>query len=245
MSLASRYSQFVFRRPLVVVALAALVLAPMLWLATKLDLRTDFKDLLPQNKRSVIELDRIGQRIGGNASFSIGIEGDDLPAMKRFADALADRLRALPPGIIYHLDYTVKDEREFFMKNRWLYANYADLEDIRDALEARVIKETPFDLGLEDEEPAQATGSTGNAADSANHHGEKPTDKKDLKAVHEKLKGKVSELDRFPDGYYTGENGRLLAMFVFVPGGTDFDKARPILDRVRAEIAQQIGRAHV
>src|SRR5262245_49022705 len=96
-SFGRRYCSFISRRPLAVLAAALCVVAPMVWLASRLELRTDFKDLLSSHRRSVTELDRIGRRIGGNASFSIGIEGEDLPAMKRFADDLARKLRALPP----------------------------------------------------------------------------------------------------------------------------------------------------
>src|SRR5262249_43945367 len=44
--------------------------------------------------------------------------------------------------------------------------------------------------------------------------------------------------DRFPDGYYVGENGHLLAIFVTVSSttGTDFPAARRLLDQMQAEV---------
>ena len=72
--LARRYSAFVCRRPWLILLGALALFAPSIWLASKLELTTDFKDLLPRNRRSVTELDRIGQRMGGSGSFSIGSE---------------------------------------------------------------------------------------------------------------------------------------------------------------------------
>jgi predicted RND superfamily exporter protein len=215
---------------------ALALLVPSIWLATKLGLSTDLKDLLPQKRRSVTELERISSRIGGNASFTIGIEGDDVPAMKRFADDVAARLRALPPGLIDHVDESPRAERDFFLHNRWLFADLADLQKISDALDDRVIAETPFGLGLDDP-PAAAAGAPAAAGSAARAAAPGPPPRNDLKSIHDKLEAKRRELDRFPEGYYLGEGGHLLAVYAYVPGGTDFDQARRLLERVRGEIA--------
>jgi len=232
LSFAGTYIRFLCRRPGLIFAAAVALLVPSLWLAAKLELKTDFKDLLPKRRRSVTELERISKHVGGNSSLVIAVEGDDLAAMERYADDLAARLRALPPGLIDHVDESVRAERAFFERNRWLYASVQDLEKVRDAIEKRVIAETPFDLGLEEDDQAHASGTRA-ASD-------------DLKALKRKLEAKAAQLDKFPGGYYAGENGHLLALFAYAAGnvGTDFDAAQRLLDRVRAEAEAQGPRSY-
>ena len=228
--MGKRYAAFVFRHPWLILLCSLGVLGPAIWQASQLGLTTDLKDLLPKHRRSVTELDRINSRVGGNASFSIGIEGDDLPAMERFADDLAARLRALPPGLIDHVDESVRDLHDFFHKNRWLFASVNDLQELSDALEKKVIKETPLGGALDlDDAPAPTAAGPGTPAAGP------PAD--DLKSLNERLKNKIAEFDRFPSGYYVGENNHLLAVYAYVPGGTDFDKAEKTLDVVRGVIA--------
>src|SRR5262245_45864336 len=109
------YVMFVWRHPILILAVAAALTITSLWLTAQLALRADVKDLRPRGKRSVTEFERIAGLIGGNASFSVGIEGENLPAMKRFADDLTKRLRALPPGFVDHVDDSVRAERRFFL----------------------------------------------------------------------------------------------------------------------------------
>jgi predicted RND superfamily exporter protein len=212
MSLAERYSDFVYRKPWTVLLVAAALLAPAAWAASRLQLATDFKDLLPRNRPSVVELDRLAKRIDSGVSLQIAVEGNDLPAMKRFADDMAKRLRALPQGMIESVDESFADERAYFDRNRWLFASEDDLQAASDALDRRVIAETPFALELDDHS--------------------------DLDDVEQRFRKQASEWDHFPDGYYVGENGHLLAIFVTVSSttGTDFAAARHLLERIRAEV---------
>jgi predicted RND superfamily exporter protein len=212
MNVAQRYSGFVYRKPWTVLLVTAALLAPAAWAASRLDLATDFKDLLPRTRPSVVEMDRIAARIESGVSLQVAVEGNDLPGMERFADELAKRLRALPAGLVERVDESFAAERAFFDRNRWLFASYEDLEAASDALDRRVIAETPFSLDLDGHS--------------------------DLDEVEQRLRKKARDWDRFPDGYYVGENGHLLAIFVTVSSttGTDFVAARKLLDRIRAEV---------
>src|SRR5262245_10511864 len=214
MNVAQRYSGFVYRKPWTVLFVTVALLLPAAWAASRLQLATDFKDLLPRTRPSVVEMDRIAARIESGVSLQVAVEGDDLAAMERFADELARRLRALPAGLVDRVDESFADERAFFERNRWLFASYEDLEAASDALDRRVIAETPFSLDLDD--------------------------RSDLDDIEQRLHKKAREWDRFPRGDYVGENGHLLAIFVTVPSttGTDFVAARSLLDRIRAEVAQ-------
>src|SRR6516225_5601786 len=181
MNVAQRYSGFVYRKPWTVPLVTAALLAPAAWAASRLDLATDFKDLLPRTRPSVVEMDRIAARIESGVSLQVAVEGNDLPGMERFADELAKRLRALPAGLVERVDESFAAERAFFDRNRWLFASYEDLEAASDALDRRVIAETPFSLDLDGHS--------------------------DLDEVEQRFRKKARDWDRFPDGYYVGENG--------------------------------------
>jgi predicted RND superfamily exporter protein len=223
--LTRRYTRFLCTRPWLVLLCAGALLAPSIYLASKLELKTDFKDLLPRNRRSVRELERIGHHVGGHASMVVGIEGNDLPAMERFAEAISGRLRGLH-GLIDHVDESIRPERAFFEHNRWLYASYEDLTAARDSLDSRVIRETPFDLGLDDDDDGKAPGPG------------QPQQKDTLKQLEAKLKSKAQSFDKFKDGYYVGEDGHLLAVFAYAAPsmGTDFAAAEHLFARVQSEV---------
>ena len=213
MSFGQRYSRFVYRRAGTVLLVVAAVLAPAAWAAAHLGLATDFKDLLPRRQPSIVELERLSARLDSGVSLQIAVQGQNLAAMEQLARDLGARLRGLPPGLIARVDDSFVEERAFFERNRWLFASYDDLEAASDALRERVLARTPFSLGLE--EPVDAADAV------------------------EKLKQKARSWDRFPDGYYLGENGRLLAIFGTVPArlGSDFHSARLLIERIRAEVA--------
>src|ERR1044071_4001439 len=120
MKLAGRYSRFVFRRPGTVVLTALALLVPALVAASRLSLKTDFKDLLPQSRPSVVELDRLNRHLDAGVSLQIAVEGANLPAMERFADDLGARLRALRMEPPLRVDESFRAERAFFERNRWL-----------------------------------------------------------------------------------------------------------------------------
>src|SRR5882724_5183932 len=213
MSLGQRYSRFVYRRAGTVLLVVAALLAPAAWAAAHLGLATDFKDLLPRRQPSIVELDRLSSRLDSGVSLQIAVEGQNLPAMEQLARDLGARLRRLPPGLITRVDDSFVEERAFFERNRWLFASYEDLEAANDALRERVLAHSPFSLGLDEPVAAADVGET--------------------------LRQKARAWDRFPDGYYVGENGRLLAIFVTLPAtfGSDFGAARRLIERIRSEIA--------
>src|SRR5262249_7329760 len=140
---------------------------------------------------------------------------------------LAARLRALPPGLIDHVDESVRDLHDFFHNNRWLFASLQDLQELSDALEKTVIRESPLGGALDLDDAPKPTAAGPAAAP--------PPD--ELKTLNDRLKKKIAEFDRFPSGYYVGENNHLLAVYAYVPGGTDFEAGQKTLDVVRGVIA--------
>ena len=205
------------RRPVLAVLLLVASAVPMGWLTTQLELRTDFKDLLPKDRRSVLELERVQKLVAaaGGPSLTIAIEGDDLPAMKRFADAAGQALSEMGKDAFTQVDVTVSKEREFFKQNRFLYADLKDLEAVRDALHKRVLKAGGLDLDLDGDDDGGD----------------------DLDALGKRFKKKAEAADKFPDGYYVGDSGHLLAVFATMAASFgDIDQSEQLIARVQREL---------
>ena len=194
-----RLADLQIRHPIAILAVVAASCIPAGWAALHLELRTDWTELLPENKPSIKDLRRIQERFGVLGTYTVAIEGDDLPAMERFAEDLSARISTLPSGQVAYVDKDVKDEKAFFTAHRWLYADLADLEAARDSLKQRLADEkarAAFDLGLDAEAGAPGPEDGG------------------LEALKAKYGEVVRRLDHYRDGYFVGEDGHLLAVFV-------------------------------
>ncbi len=96
-----RLGEIQTRRPLTVLLLVLATLIPTGLLASRLSLRTEFTELLPDGKRSVIEARRIAERLSGKsapgagtgATLSVVAQSENVDALKRFVDTLAPQIR--------------------------------------------------------------------------------------------------------------------------------------------------------
>ncbi len=85
-------------RPWLFIVLAVLTLIPAGWATSKLGLKPDFSELLPDNKDSVVEMRRVGARLRGASTLSIVAQIDDgsrRQALRTFVDTLVPKLQAL------------------------------------------------------------------------------------------------------------------------------------------------------
>jgi predicted RND superfamily exporter protein len=164
--------------------------------AERLQLRSDFTELLPQNDPELAQLHQIGARVGAPSNLIVAVSGPDPRANERFADALAKNLEPLLGGDLRTIDYRPDAARPFFEHNRPLYAELVDLRRIDDDLRKLLISRknpafSPFadpDLGEERDDPA-----------------------KDLKRLKKQLDRRASD-ERFPNGYYESKDRTLLAI---------------------------------
>jgi predicted RND superfamily exporter protein len=122
-----------------------------------LTLNSDFTAMLPSHAPSVRDLDEIQRRFGGQQALMLTIEASDEEGLHRFVRDLAPRLEALDELKVVAVDWNVSDFVSFVEQNRYLYAELADLESIRDVVRERIDYEraraNPFFLDLEDEQP--------------------------------------------------------------------------------------------
>lgn len=191
--------------------------------AKKLELRSDFKELLPENYQSVKDMERIGARVISTDSLIVAIETEDSQAAIRFGNDLIAALEKLPPGYVHQIDYNAREIREYFEKNKYLYAELEDLEEMHDRFKRRIdrekVKGTGLFLDLETEEEKEEEFST--------------------QDLEEKYGEKTNAFDGYIDDYFFGEEGKLMAIIIRPPGSaTGIGFARDLVSKVEATIAQ-------
>ncbi len=217
--LLDRWVAFSLRRTWWVIGAGTLAFFVCLFFASRLDLRSDFIELLPTDSPSVVHLEHLKERVASYATLTVAIESPDLKASQRFADDLVERLRTFPYDRIRFVDYNLNELTEFYKRNKWLYADLSDLVDFRDRLRKRIEEETRARVieWLDDEPPPK-------------------TDLRieELKAKYEK---KVQEQERYPDGYYVTPDRSLLAVFIRPPSTMNtHEEAVRLVQDVRAEV---------
>jgi len=143
------FIQAAVSRPWQVLLVFALLAVGGMALASRLEFRGSFVELLPQGAREVQDLTRVSQKAGGDGYLVILAKGDSQERLKSYAAELKGRLEALPEVRYVEHSYDV----EFFRRHGLLLLPAEKLADLREDLEARVRYErqraNPFfvDLG--------------------------------------------------------------------------------------------------
>jgi uncharacterized protein len=219
----SRYVRFLGRHDLALCGAALMLFVLALLTSSHLQLRTDFRELLPLQDPELEALQRIGDRIGARSTLVIAVEGPDPRANERFADAVVANLRPLLGRDLRAIDARPDATREFYERNKILYAELGDLrradDDVRKLLVSRKNPAfVPFadgDLGEEKDDPA--------------------ADLRRLKRDIERRHGPA----RFPNGYYESEDRSLLAIVAWTKSsGTGDLSGFQIRDDVQRVIDQ-------
>jgi len=209
---------FQAQRPIVMALLVLIVTIPSAIAASGLGLRTSFKELLPQNKDSVVEMNRVSEQLSSASTLTIVAEGQDPEALKEFARRIGPKIRALGPEWVGAVVDGVHETQQFLSENKFLYAPYEDVEKLHDEVIERYDEEVAraTGLGLVDDEPGEPL-----TADA-------------VRARLEEAKAKSDEArKRYPDGFYIGEDGSLIVVMVRTPiSGGDLEKAPELRRRI-------------
>ena len=148
------------RRPALVLLLSVLFMAGTWNYARKLELRSDFLELLPRDSPGFKAFEHQLGRVGGGATFLVVVESPDRKANEHFVDELggalekevADRAAcqaACAPedaackakcgsGYVSYVETGTKDLQKFFDDNKWLYASMKDLNAADDTLDYQI-----------------------------------------------------------------------------------------------------------
>jgi predicted RND superfamily exporter protein len=216
-----RYSESVYRQPWLIVIVGLVLAIAGGMLATKIELRSDFAELLPETAQSVIDLKEISSRMGGMGTLIIQVEGDNLKAMQRFADDLSAKLRTYPKESIRFVDHKIDERRDFLEAHKWLYLKVDELSELRDGLNDRISKEK--------------LKATGMYIDLDGDEQDEGLDFEQKRKDYEKM---TERFDKYIDGYLTDEDGKMLIVVIKTPGtATGVSDAKRIIASVEADVA--------
>ena len=125
------------------------------YFVSKLRISTDNADLLPQDYISVRELNRIKERVGGIGPLMVIITGKDLDRTVEFLHVLAD---SLEQNTLISSVSRGKNPK-FQKKNRLLFMDLEDLEEIHDRLDEHIeyekYKRSPMYISFDEAEESE------------------------------------------------------------------------------------------
>jgi predicted RND superfamily exporter protein len=150
-----RAARFLIRYSIPVCLVSLLLTVVFLFQVFKLEIRTDFKELLPEKTQSVKDLNRIMDRVGGLGTLSIAIESPDREANIRFVEDLVKNLYSDLGDRIRYVDHSMKPIRDFVSRHIFLYMDLEDLNKVVDevdqARKRALIRLSPFSFELDPE----------------------------------------------------------------------------------------------
>ncbi|MCY1023161.1 efflux RND transporter permease subunit [Pyxidicoccus sp. MSG2] len=142
------FIQAAVSRPWQVLLVFALLAVGGMALASRLEFRGSFVELLPQGAREVQDLTRVSQKAGGDGYLVVLAKGDTPERLRAYAAELKGRLEALPEVRYVEHSYDV----DFFRRHGLLLLPAEKLAELRKDLEARVRYErqqaNPFYIDL-------------------------------------------------------------------------------------------------
>jgi predicted RND superfamily exporter protein len=184
-------------------------------------LKSELEELLPRESPSVRALDELRARLPGMQYLGVVVDTgspEELASGERLIDDLATRIRAYPPEMVREVRTGSIVEKEFLEKHAPLYVDTPDLAEVLKRIETRRDYEVEKEQGtLLDEDQAPP-----------------PLDLSDIEKKYDaRLSDKKRESGRFSDAAQ-----HLTLLFVEASQlSTGADKARLLLDRVKADVA--------
>jgi hypothetical protein len=254
------------RRPWTVLVATLALLAACWGYASRLELRTELRELLPRDSPGFQAYERQAGRIEGGATLYVVAESPSREQNERFVDELTAALEgerakraacraacvdascraACGPDLIRYIEAGSKDLQAYFARTKWLYASVADLEAADEAIEREVGLRSGLVVDLEsdgdggDDGAGAPTAGPGSGGDEG---GGKGGGRKggglnpDLRAQLDKLERRPAGFDEFPSGYFETPDGTTVAVRVVARTAELGDKsAARLLDEVRAAV---------
>jgi predicted RND superfamily exporter protein len=226
----ARVTEFGLRYPFRLFLGAGLLTAISVWLASGLEIRSSFEELLPDDVPSVVHVRELIRRVGGDGTVLVNVEmlrsENDLSAAEQLADELARHYLALGSGTIRSVEWNLLPVERWYEDHWPLFQSQEDLRKARDALKKERSKAkaraNPLLLHLDEEEPAPPPISS-DALPWLDPKNPLPRQK-----VRDRFK-------MYRDGYLVHPDGRSLTLVVR-PAGTALgvSEARKLLERMAA-----------
>jgi uncharacterized protein len=227
----ARVTTFSIGRPFLTLSGAAVLAAVSVWLASGLEIRSSFQELLPKDLPSVRLIQELVKRVGGDGTVFVNVEALDgppgLPACEALAPKLAQDFLAMGPDQIRAVDWSVRGIEDWYLEHWPLLVPIEDLRRARDAvheeIRRRIIEANPLALQLDDEDaPPPKPAGDDPATDWLDP--KKPLPREQIR----------ERFARYVDGLYVHPDRRSLTIVVR-PTGTSLGvhEARALLDRMQ------------
>jgi uncharacterized protein len=242
--LIARITTLTIAHPFRTMGIAAAVAAASVWLASGLEIRSSFQELLPSGMPSVQLIQEMVKRVGGDGTVFVNIEAldgpQDLPKAEALAPKLAQDFLAMGPDQIRAVDWHVTRMEKWYEEHWPLFVPLADLTRARDTIHEeirkRVVEANPFAIELEPEEPPPPKPGDP-AADLFDP--KKPLPREQVR----------ERFARYVDGFYVHPDHRSLTIVVR-PTGTSLGvhEARVLVNRMKKLVdvhAQEIQANHL
>ncbi len=233
------------RQPLKVLAVTLCVLASSWFAASRLQVRGDFLDLLPERSEGARLFRHAMARMGGgSATLFVVVRSPDADANRRLVDALEPGLRALPRTLIRTVEHGPEEARRFYMARRWLFAEVGDLEEVECELSRARRRAQPGFVDLDDE-PCSEHRSDRAAQPAAQPPAQPaPTpgvseNARPFERFRAQLSSRMREADRYPTGYFRTDDGGVYLLVIRASGAGFGDRAGDeLVARVNAIVAR-------
>ncbi len=216
-------------RPLPVLVLAVALVAVSVKLASGLEIRSSFQELLPEDVPSVREIKQLIQRVGGDGTVLVVVESLEGPSGLKKAEALATVLArdfiAMGPHQIRSVQSSMAPIRDWYEQHWPLFVPLEDLRKARDAIKDEMRKRkaaaNPLAMNLDDEEePAPPPPEAADFLDP-----KKPLPRERV----------AERFSRYVDGFMVSPDHRSLTLIVR-PAGTSLgvSEARALIDKMQS-----------
>jgi predicted RND superfamily exporter protein len=232
-TLVAKLTKAGLHRPTLVILLALLVVAVSVKLASGLEIRSSFQELLPEDVPSVREIKQLIQRVGGDGTVLVVVESLEGPAGLKKAEALAPVLAkeflALGPDQIRSVQWSMTPIRQWYEDHWPLFVPVDDLHKARDAIRDEVRKRTaaanPLAVSLDDAEEPAPEPSTPEAAEFLDP--KKPLPRERI----------AERFQRYVDGFMVAPDQKSLTLIVR-PAGTSLgvSEARALVNRMQSVV---------
>jgi predicted RND superfamily exporter protein len=152
--LFTRYIGFAERHTARLLVIYALIAAGALYTATRLELHTDFAELLPDQHPAVVAFRRVISRQTAASNLVMIIHGPSTEATHQMAEKLRPELDKLVAEHTFtSIDWKPDSEAPAFIaRNKFLYAPKADIQRAEDLLERVIAKRSsPLAIDIDDD----------------------------------------------------------------------------------------------
>lgn len=121
------------------VTLASFVITALaVWvIATKWNINSDFKALLPETSAAAQAMTEVADRVGSGSALFVVVDSPDGEANKKFAKVLSEKLLEMPSVALAHYH----NDKAFFEQNQLIYMQAEDIATLRERLAKRIKEE--------------------------------------------------------------------------------------------------------